>query len=202
MHILVTGFEPFGQEQINASGQLLERLSPRYSGHRVSTALLPVSFRTAGSALAAALSVHQPDVLICLGEAGGRNNITPELWGYNQDAARIADNDGFRPDSAPIVLDGPDRIRATLEPEPMVQALQQANFPAELSHDPGRFLCNHVAYRAYSSSVPALFIHVPAVRDAGGQASVGIETDDTGPVVTNLTFSELTQGIEVCLNTL
>ncbi|MCW4466714.1 pyroglutamyl-peptidase I [Glutamicibacter sp. MNS18] len=202
MHILVTGFEPFGQDSINASAQVLERLPSRLAGHRISTAILPVSFSRTGPALEAALVQHRPDALICLGEAGGRTRITPELWAYNLDKARIADNDGQRPDSTPIATDGPERVRATLDPEPMLQALHEIGLPAALSRDPGRFLCNHTAYRAYRSAVPALFIHLPAVRDAGQMALVGAETDQAAPVATSLDFTRLSQGIEVCLGTL
>lgn len=202
MDILVTGFEPFGQDSSNASEQVLARLPQQVAGHRLSTAVLPVSFSRAGNELAKAVRLHQPDALICLGEAGGRDKITPELRGYNRDEARIADNDGYRPQGQQIVEGGAAAVRCSLEPEPMVQALVDAGFPAELSKDPGRFLCNHVAYLAYHRPLPALFIHVPAVRAAGVVATVGAETDHGAPLAHGWDLPALGKAIEVCLGTL
>lgn len=202
MQILVTGFEPFGQDNINASAEILTRLPATLGEHQISTAILPVSFARAGAALEQAIHEHRPEALICLGEAGGRRSITPELWGYNLDEARIADNDGHQPQTWEIFPGGPQRIRSSIDPAPLIQTLQQAGIPAELSEDPGRFLCNHVAFCAYRSSVPAVFIHVPAARPSGQRARVGAETDGHAPVGTDLDFDQLSRAIELCLSAL
>ncbi|MNW30759.1 Pyrrolidone-carboxylate peptidase [compost metagenome] len=177
MHILVTGFEPFGNDEFNASQEAVSSLPRQLGEHQVLTAMLPVSFAASGKALESLLAKHQPDALICVGEAGGRNAITPERWAFNEDDARIPDNDGAQPRSAAIKAIAPGRLDATLDPAAAVRALLAAGYEARVSEDAGRFVCNHIAYLAYSQPVPALFIHVPALRPPGVQATVGAETD-------------------------
>lgn len=204
MRLLVTGFEPFGSDHFNASGQVLALLPSRVGQHTLATALLPVSFARSGPALQHLVAEHRPQALICLGEAGGRSRITPERWGVNEDDARIPDNDGAQPRSRPITA-GPPRVASTLDPELLTAALNAAGFGARVSQDAGRFVCNHVAYLAYRMPLPALFIHVPALRPAGQTATVGAETDAgtgnnhaAGPRDLN----ELARALEVALGTL
>jgi len=180
MHLLVTGFEPFGNDQFNASGEAVGLLPQEVDGHRISTAVLPVSFQRSGEVLARLLKEHQPDALICVGEAGGRTEISLEVQGANEDDARIPDNDGAQPVNQSIVHGGEQYRTATLNPETILQALHQAGHGGYLSSDAGRFVCNHVAYLAYGQNVPALFIHVPALRPIGQKATVGAETDVAG----------------------
>lgn len=177
MHILATGFEPFGNDDFNASGAVLSALPSSISGRRLTTAILPVSFSRSGQTLSALLAEHRPDALLCLGEAGGRAAITPEARAVNQDHARIPDNDGLRPRAAPIVPDGPQALAPGLDPWRIAELLAAAGFAALVSQGAGRFVCNHVAYLAYAQPVPALFIHVPALRPGGAQPGVGRETD-------------------------
>lgn len=179
MHILVTGFEPFGNDAFNASGEAVRQLPARLGEHEVTTAILPVSFAASGQVLASLLAEHQPDALICVGEAGGRAAITPERWAANEDHARIPDNDGEQPRSTAIRENAPTRVEASINPTAAAQALLAAGLEASVSEDAGRFVCNHVAYMAYSQPVPSLFIHVPALRPPGIRATVGAETDAT-----------------------
>lgn len=184
MHFLVTGFEPFGNDQFNASGEAVQLLPEQVAGHQISTAILPVSFKRSGECLKALLAERQPDVLICVGEAGGRAEISIEVLGFNEDDARIPDNDGAQPSMAPIIRGGEQVRSATLDPQLILDALQKSDHGAYLSEDAGRFVCNHVAYLAYGQEVPALFIHVPALRPEGQKATVGAETD-AGETATN-----------------
>ncbi|MGQ3382822.1 pyroglutamyl-peptidase I family protein [Glutamicibacter sp. TV12E] len=177
MHLLVTGFEPFGNDQYNASGEAVRLLPEHLDGHRISTAILPVSFQRSREVLAALLQEHQPDALVCVGEAGGRDEISIEVRGANEDNARIADNDGAQPARQAIIQGGDFFRSATVDPQAVLRALQQHGHAAYLSEDAGRFVCNHIAYLAYGQEVPALFIHVPALRPEGQTASVGAETD-------------------------
>lgn len=196
MRVLVTGFEPFGTDTINASEQVLSRLPARLGGKQISTVTLPVSFTRAPDELAAAVAIHTPQLLICLGEAGGRTGITPEALGRNWDQARIADNDGNQPTGS-ILDTGPTLLNATIDPQRVLAAL--ADFPAAISTDAGGFLCNHLAYRAYSGPVPAIFIHLPAVRPAHQVATVGAETDAVAPVTSSLSISDLSRAITAVL---
>lgn len=166
MHILVTGFEPFGNDNFNASSAVVSALPASIAGRRLTTAILPVSFHRSGEALSALLAEHRPDALICVGEAGGRAAVTPEARAANEDDARIPDNDGARPRGAAIISDGPLSLPSSLDAQRITALLAAAGFAAQVSRNAGRFVCNHVAYLAYAQPVPALFIHVPALRPA------------------------------------
>lgn len=175
--VLLTGFEPFGGEATNASSELVTSLSKHPApGVEAVTAILPVTFTGAPQLLAELIAHHRPDVLLCLGEAGGRLEITPEQWAVNEATARIPDNAGAQPVGQRLD-DGPDRLPSRLDPAAQVAALQAAGLPAALSSDAGRFVCNAVFRAALTSFTgPAGFIHVPAVRRRG-RAMIGAETD-------------------------
>ncbi|WP_334121204.1 pyroglutamyl-peptidase I [Glutamicibacter sp.] len=194
MHILVTGFEPFGSDTINASSEVVSRLPKSPGPHRISTAILPVAFDTSGPALEQLVDEHEPDILLCLGEAGGRSAITPEAYGVNINDARIPDNNGHQPRGHVIDLQAPPRRPAGLDPNIVAEILVRAGFNAAVSDDAGKFVCNHIAFLAYDMRVPALFIHVPAVRQTGSRALVGDETDGT-TVDSGWSFEQLTDAI-------
>lgn len=189
--ILVTGFEPFGGEAVNASREAVLALAAAWDDPAVElvTAILPVSFAGAPSALAAAIELHRPAAVLCVGEAGGRTAVTPELHAYNERLARIADNDGARPEGP--IDDGPERLDSRLDVARQVAAIRAVGVPAEESADAGRFVCNAVFRAALTGFAgPAGFVHVPAVRD-DGVAGVGAETDGGAPRVAAVTIADL-----------
>lgn len=194
MHILVTGFEPFGNDTINASSEVVSRLPKSLGAHQISTAILPVAFATSGPALEQLMAGHQPDILLCLGEAGGRNAITPESHGININDARIPDNNGHQPRGHVIDPQSPPARPAGIDPNIVVELLVRAGFNAAVSNDAGKFVCNHIAFTAYGLRAPALFIHVPAVRPSGARALVGAETDGT-TIDSDWSFEQLTDAI-------
>lgn len=199
MHILVTGFEPFGKDSFNASQEAVSHLPRQISDNRITTAILPVSFKRSAQALGYLLAEHRPDALICFGEAGGRDAITPEARGTNLDDARIQDNDGDQPRSVAIDPRGPAFLEASLDPAAAVKMLHNAGFKAELSTDAGSFVCNHVAYLAYRQPIPSLFIHVPALRPQGVEATVGAETDPDSHKRSMLEVAQLSRALEAVL---
>lgn len=177
MRVLITGFEPFGGEPENASGDAVTLLSHRWVGPCELTAvILPVSFVQSQKILGSAIERYEPDAVVCVGEAGGRQAVTPELWAGVRVDARIPDNDGAQPVGA--LLDaGPERIASRIDPHRLVVAIQAAGIAAEVSRDAGTFVCNAVFRGALTlSSGPACFVHVPAIRTSG-RATVGTETD-------------------------
>ena len=198
MRVLVTGFEPFGGEQINASGEAVKRLALlQIADVDLVVEILPVSFVAAPRALQDALIRLRPDVVIAVGEAGGRTEMTPELWAVNQMTARIADNDGDTP--AGPIDGGPDLLASRLDVKAALAALQRAGLPARSSEDAGEFVCNAL-FRALLTQFDraAGFVHVPAVRE-GAPALVGAETDSGGfPFRSSgLTFDDLAEGLRV-----
>jgi pyroglutamyl-peptidase len=146
MKALVTGFEPFGGETVNASLEAVRRLPARIGMLAVATAELPTSFTRATAALEAAIARARPDIVLCVGQAGDRAALCVERVAVNVQDSGTADNDGARPDDAPVMPGGPAAYLATLPVRVVVAALQAEKLPAQLSMSAGTFVCNHVFY--------------------------------------------------------
>ena len=184
--ILLTGFQPFGGEQENPSWQAVAALhGTRIAGHRVVARELPVAFGDALKTLRSALRETRPMLAVCVGQAGGRAQISLERVAINVDDARIPDNAGRQPVDVPVAAGGPAAYFTTLPIKAMRQALQEAGFPAEISQTAGTFVCNHVFYGLMHAlraqrQVRAGFIHLPyspaqAARHPGAP-SLAVET--------------------------
>ena len=164
---LVTGFEPFGGETVNASLEAVRRLPPRIGGLEIETATLPTSFARAHAALEAAIARTRPDIVLCIGQAGDRAALCVERVAVNVQDAEIADNDGAIPIDAPVVAGGPAAYLATLPARAAITALHAEKLPAQLSMSAGTFVCNHVFYglmhlaAARGHHFRAGFLHVP-----------------------------------------
>ena len=163
--ILVTGFEPFGTSSMNPSAEIVRSLK----GDDLVTAILPVAFGTATLKLRELIDLHKPSAVLCLGQAEGRSELTPERIAINLDDARIPDNSGNMPKSQAIVIDGPDGYFSTLPIESMVTAMKAAGIPASISLTAGTFVCNHVFYslQDYLKASGAIsgFMHVPLMDE-------------------------------------
>ncbi len=161
MRILLTGFEPFGNATSNPSGEIVKQISM----DNVFTAILPVAYTKSAEHLLALIAEHNPDVVICLGQAEGRTQITPEKVAINLDDARLADNEGVLRSDVKILRGGPDAYFSTLPVKEIVEAIKNAGIPAAVSLSAGAFLCNHVFYVAQNkfagTHVRSGFVHVP-----------------------------------------
>lgn len=164
--VLLTGFDPFNGAAINPSWEAA-RLLDGWSGpgFAVAARQLPCAFGAALDALRAAIAEVKPDVVIAVGQAGGRSEISLERVAINMDDASIRDNAGAQPVDTPIVADGPAAYFATLPVKAIVKALRLRGFPASVSQTAGTFVCNHVFYglmhHAVGQPLKAGFIHVP-----------------------------------------
>lgn len=182
--VLLTGFEPFGGETINPSGEIARQLHGTVIGqHQVVGALLPCVFGAAITELRKQIRATKPVLVICLGQAGGRSDITPERVAINVDDARIPDNAARQPVDRPIAKRGPAAYWSTLPIKAMVAALQQRGIPASVSQTAGTFVCNHVFYGLMHElcgqrKVRGGFIHVPFLpaQAQTGQPSLPLET--------------------------
>ena len=163
--ILLTGFEPFGKASLNPSGEIVKRIS----ADNIVTAILPVAYNSSASALLALIEKHSPDVVIMLGQAEGRTQITPERIAINLDDAPIPDNEGVLRVNQVIIESGPVAYKSTLPVVEIVDALKNADIPAAVSLSAGAFLCNHIFYIAQNkyegTSVRSGFIHVPLMDE-------------------------------------
>ena len=169
MMILLTGFEPFGKATLNPSGEIIKQIS----GENIVTAILPVAYAQSAERLLQLIAEHNPDVVICLGQAEGRTQITPERIAINLDDARLADNQGVMRNELPIVLGGPVAYESTLPVKEIVKAINDAGVPAAVSLSAGAFLCNHVFYVAQDhfkgTKVRSGFVHVPLMDEQAGE---------------------------------
>lgn len=182
--ILVTGFEPFGGEARNASQEIARALDDRrVAGRRIVGAVLPCVFGRSLDELRRLLRRHRPALIVCLGQAAGRPDVTPERVALNVNDARIPDNAGAQPVDTPVVHGGPVAYWSTLPVKAIVAALRERHCPASVSHSAGTFVCNHVFYGLMhtlrrSRTARGGFIHVPLVPDQAGedQPSLPLET--------------------------
>lgn len=171
--LLVTGFEPFGGDAINPSGDAALRLDGQtIAGHVVRGAVLPCVFAQAPVQLRALVEVHQPALLLCLGLAASRRGFHLERVAINLIDARIADNAGAQPVDAPVDPAGPPAAFTTLPVKAMAAALRADGFAAEVSYSAGTYVCNQVFHAAMALPVPrAGFLHVGGDLDAGSIAA-------------------------------
>lgn len=165
--ILITGFEPFAGARVNPSEEIARALDGRVvAGHQVIGAVLPCVFGGSIAELKRWLKIVRPELVICVGQAGGRKEITPERVAINVDDARIADNSGAQPIDTPVARGGPAAYWSTLPIKAIVAALHREGLPAAISQTAGTFVCNHLFYGlmralARRPGVRGGFIHVP-----------------------------------------
>lgn len=166
-HILVTGFEPFGGETVNPSWEVVKQLEGMtIDDCRVVTRQLPCVFGESLTVLNSAIDELNPTVVVAVGQAGGRVDITVERVGINVDDARIPDNRGQQPIDVAIVPDGPAAWFSSLPIKAMVAAMREKGIPASVSQTAGTFVCNHVMYGLLHkirerTNVKGGFIHIP-----------------------------------------
>jgi pyroglutamyl-peptidase len=181
--VLLTGFEPFGTATSNPSGEIVKRIS----GDNIVTAILPVAYAQSGERLLQLIAEHNPDVVICLGQAEGRTQITPEKVAINLDDARLADNEGVLRNDMKIIDAGPDGYFSTLPVNEIVEAIKAKGVPATVSLSAGAFLCNHVFYVAQNkfagTKVRSGFVHVP-LMDSQAPEFPGLPTMPLDQMVT------------------
>ena len=167
--VLLTGFEPFGEATLNPSGEIVKQIS----GDNIVTAILPVAYAQSAEALFALIEHHKPDVVISLGQAEGRIQITPERIAINLDDARLADNEGVIRNDVPIVVGGPVAYESTLPIKEFVTVINGAGVPAAVSLSAGAFMCNHIFFvaqdRLKGTKVRSGFVHVPLMDEQAGE---------------------------------
>lgn len=171
MKILVTGFDPFGGEKVNPAQEAVKSLPSVIHGAEIHWVEIPTVFYKSAEVLEAEIVRYQPNVVLCIGQAGGRTSLTPERVAINQDDARIPDNQGNQPIDTPIRLDGEAAYFSTLPIKAMVQAIKEDGLPATVSNTAGTFVCNHLMYQALYladkkfPNVRAGFMHIPYMTE-------------------------------------
>lgn len=169
--LLITGFDAFGGENINPSWLAVEKLPPRIGDHMLCKLAIPTVFGEAARMVLEAAEEFQPDVILCVGLAGGRDAVTPERIAVNIRDARIPDNAGSQPRGEFVVPGAPAAYFATVPVEKMAQAVRDAQVPGAVSNTAGTYVCNDVMYtllhRYAGTAVKVGFIHVPRLPEQG-----------------------------------
>lgn len=176
--ILVTGFQPFNKASSNPSQRIVEALRGQPN---IETLVLPVVFGEAARDICQAIDERKPDVVLSLGQAEGRRELTPERIAINLDDARISDNQGNQPSEVPIEVNGPAAYFSTLPISRMVAAMKSVGVPAAISNSAGTFLCNHVSYaiqhHCRDTKIISGFMHLPLMNEQADEFS-GMPTMD------------------------
>lgn len=169
MKLLLTGFDPFGGEPINPAWEAVKLVADKIDDVEVVKLEVPTVFYKSIDTVAAAIEKEKPDAVLCIGQAGGRYDLTPERVAININDARIPDNEGKQPLDGPVFEDGEPAYFATLPIKAMVSAIREAGVPASISNTAGTYVCNHLMYGVLytlAKKYPGVrggFMHVPFV---------------------------------------
>lgn len=187
-HLIITGFDPFGGETVNPSWEAVRRLPDTVGNYRLTRLQIPTVFGLAAETVLAAAAQDAPDVILCVGQAGGRDAVTPERISINMASARIPDNRGNQPVEAPILPGAPDGIFSTVPVAAMAEAITAASLPGKISNTAGTFVCNDTLYRLLhrfaGTAVRAGFIHVPWLPEQAKEGAPSMELQDITAALT------------------
>ncbi len=177
--LLITGFEPFGGEIINPSWEAVSRLPDKINDYELTKLLLPVVFGEAANNVIRTADGLRPDVIISVGQAGGRDAITPELIGINLRYAKIPDNKGNQPIDEPIMGNSENAYFSTLPVRSISDAINSAGIPSRVSYSAGAYVCNDLLYTLLShydgSGVKVGFIHIPYSKEQEKEPSIELD---------------------------
>ncbi|HLR20990.1 MAG TPA: pyroglutamyl-peptidase I [Tissierellaceae bacterium] len=191
MKILVTGFDPFGGEETNPAYQAVKLLPDKILDNEIIKLEIPTVFSKSPIVVEEAIKKYNPDVVLNIGQAGGRSSISVERVAINLAEARIPDNDNEQPINERLQKDGENAYFATIPVKAMVKNIREHNIPANISYTAGTYVCNsimyHVLYMTHTKykDIRAGFIHVPfstkqATKKKDGTPSMSIETISKG----------------------
>lgn len=196
MKILVTGFDPFDKDIINPAYEAVKKLPDTIQGSEIIKLEIPTSFERSRIAIEEAVEKYSPDIIISVGQAGGRNDITIEKVAINLLEARIKDNDGHQPLDEPIREDGENAYFTNLPIKGMVSYIKENNIPASISYTAGTFVCNSVMYNVLYlidkkyPNIKGGFIHVPFLPE---QACL------KNPIPSSMSLDMIAKGIELAI---
>ena len=197
MKLLLTAFDPFGGDAINPALEAVKLVADKIGRFDIVKLEVPTVFRKSIDTVAKAIEEEKPDVVLCIGQAGGRFEITPERVAINVDDARIKDNEGNQPIDTKIFDDGENAYFTTLPIKAMVEAIREANLPAAVSNTAGTFVCNHLMYGVLytlAKKYPHIkggFTHVPFIP-----AQVARRT----PVAPYMALEDIKRGLEAAID--
>ena len=185
--MLITGFEPFGGEEINPSWEAVSRLPGEIGEYTLTKMRIPVVFGEAAEIVIAEAEKLCPDAVLCIGQAGGRGAITPELVGINLRHAAIPDNKGNQPKDEPIIKDGKAAYFSTLPVRKIAEAISSLGVASTVSYSAGAYVCNDLLYTLLSrfdgTKTKVGFIHIPYCAEQGKEPSMELSTIIKGLII-------------------
>ena len=171
MKVLITGFDPFGGEKINPAWEAVKGIKDTIEGAKIIKLEIPTVFNKSIEKVKEAMELEKPDIVLCIGQAGGRYDMTVERVAINVDDARIEDNEGNQPIDIPVFEDGENAYFSNLPIKAMVEEIKGQGIPASISNSAGTFVCNHIMYgvlyhinKTYKN-MRGGFIHVPFINE-------------------------------------
>ena len=195
MKILITGFEPFGGESVNPAYEAVKLLPDMAGDIQIVKMEIPTVFGEAGKVVETGILQHQPDAVICVGQAGRRADIGVERVAINLVEASIPDNAGNQPMDVKVQEDGETAYFATIPVKAMVKNIKDHGIPASISYTAGTYVCNSVMYdllylidRKYPS-IRGGFIHVPYATEQGVGKPVGTATMELSTISKALLYA-------------
>lgn len=183
--ILLCAFDPFGGERINPALEAVKLV--RFDGAEIEKCEVPTVFYKSVGVVTAKIAEFKPDAVLMIGQAGGRDKITPERVAINISDARIEDNEGNRPCDEPIINGAPAAYFSTLPIKKITECLSRAEIPSAISNSAGTFVCNHLMYGVlnfiaeHEYDCIAGFMHIPFLPEQAegktGVPSLPLDTD-------------------------
>ena len=191
MKLLITGFDPFGGETVNPAWEAVKALPEQVGECTLCKLQIPTIFGLAAEKVLAFAAECNPDVILCIGQAGGRDAVTPERIAVNIRDGKIPDNAGIQPGGEPVAPNGPAAYFTTVPVNEMATAIAGAGVPSTASNSAGAFVCNDTLYSLlhhyHGTPVRVGFIHVPYLPEQGSP---------------NLPLADIVRGLEAAISVL
>lgn len=185
--ILITGFDPFGGETVNPSWECIKALPDETGNAKLFKLQLPTVYGKAAESAINAAEEIRPDVILCVGQAGGRKDVTPEMVGINVRDAKIADNEGRFASGEKICEDGEAAYFTTIGARIIAEKLGKKGLPCSVSYSAGTFVCNDLLYsllrRFDGEAVRIGFVHVPFFPEQAAEGVPSLDKEKTVEVL-------------------
>jgi pyroglutamyl-peptidase len=180
--LLITGFDPFGGASVNPAREAVMALPDVVGDYALTKLEIPTVFGLAAETVLRAAKILCPDVILCVGQAGGRAAITPEVVAINLREASIPDNAGNQPKNMPVVENAPAAYFSTLPVRAMAEGVKAAGIPCSLSYSAGVFVCNDLLYTLLhhydGTDTRVGFVHIPYLPEQAGEGVASLPLED------------------------